>query len=1226
MKFLQKSFARGILSPNVITRQNVSGYDESARELYNVHIGNQGEIYKRGGLGVMASLDIKPVRVIPFKSSDGNYLITFSTGKITDNNSSKLVNAANVRVFKIDDWEFNKKNVSFNKGDFYRGERVNVYGKGAEDNIDIWKSYWIPVDDGLSTNELLSMDYTQLGSIIVFCGESFPPFVIRKEESGFVYYRNFMDMLFNGNEAEENNITLNKVIKTLPFNYYGYGIQINRARYYDSREYEAFIGHLVLNENYDQFGLAKKNLKFWENRAFIVSTFDDENEDNIGVTLYGGIIKKLKITNNTDPSQYEVSGFFKSLNGAGNLKEEWLQSRKPNLHLCDWSEELGWPVSVTTYENRLVYASNSAFPNKIWFSAQPSIQKVKIGEKETISYANAENEAGNASERVESRSTQPITVPLYFEQTDLFSIELSANGFLPLQATSPGNVFINDNLGFRIHWIIGGELLFIGTDIGIFTSQGTIIQNNNPVPFNAGFIRATEIPVKRVLPTLIEEALYFISQDNSVQILNPRNERGGYTTQTLDNFSREVIRDVWTKSIITKTLKKQDIQANVNVIPSIVEDIVEDTNSGPSTGLSYIGLNINTKTNFRKTFFGQRQGFPPFISNALFLFAGRLSGFRSAYGLEGYGFEVSNNRASLEFDREVLEENSRYEDWTILNLIGDISDGFIFIETIIDGTRVYSLHRYTISRGNISIETSIRSLRTYANDKGKLVFGNKTEGFIVELDRTYYNEGGNFNRLLSYSVSGSSLNISELSISRRNVNNIFSGDWKEIAKSKFVIGNNVGLIFVVSTGKIYKYSISGTNITFTELNIQTSEINNFKKIAVDGDENKGIFILLENSRNQKDNKIYKYSVSRTDITFTELNSTNRNLTKGSDTWIDLNTNTNKIDIFQGSFDFDNDALDRNEDVYIRDFFSGTFLTKDDVAQPQENNESDDVNNREELEVNLEVDKSKEYDVFNSNTRMLYDWSRRILFLVRKDSPYLALSYNRETGVLGWSRGDMDLSDVNYLPSVSYRPPESFPTLVGLKDNNILMLSQGLHAQKQQFVDNLPNCLDNFVLLEKVSKSLDLDDLKNSLENIGYNRNDPVVIASDIRDDKIFIKKFIRLRDMEGSLRIPRNNALIVGIPYGMHLKTWQPLMPKASMLGEQFSISQIVFNSLKNSDVLMNNNFVKKKQNIYSNYEINGNQFIKQVVQSSLDFDPTIEIKTDSPLPFAMGGFILEIN
>ena len=56
MKYLQKSFAKGMLSPQVITRQNIAGYDESARELFNVLIDRQGSVYKRGGTALVARL------------------------------------------------------------------------------------------------------------------------------------------------------------------------------------------------------------------------------------------------------------------------------------------------------------------------------------------------------------------------------------------------------------------------------------------------------------------------------------------------------------------------------------------------------------------------------------------------------------------------------------------------------------------------------------------------------------------------------------------------------------------------------------------------------------------------------------------------------------------------------------------------------------------------------------------------------------------------------------------------------------------------------------------------------------------------------------------------------------------------------------------------------------------------------------------------------------------
>ena len=86
-KFIQKSFARGIRSPSLITRTNIQGYDESARELYNMQIGRAGEVFRRAGTAIVSALDTAPARVIPFKVEGGLYVLCFFSGAITDSDS-----------------------------------------------------------------------------------------------------------------------------------------------------------------------------------------------------------------------------------------------------------------------------------------------------------------------------------------------------------------------------------------------------------------------------------------------------------------------------------------------------------------------------------------------------------------------------------------------------------------------------------------------------------------------------------------------------------------------------------------------------------------------------------------------------------------------------------------------------------------------------------------------------------------------------------------------------------------------------------------------------------------------------------------------------------------------------------------------------------------------------------------------------------------------------------
>jgi len=1332
MEHLQKSFARGILSPNSLTRVNIPGYDEAARELFNIHIGRQGEAYKRGGLAIMARLQQAPVRLIPFKTSEGPFLIAFTGDRITSEISSEIENSESIFVFSVKDWQIKEQGLDFSPADFFSAKTVRVYGSGTERNIDIWAPYWQNVRSGLTKEELLSMDYAQLGNVIVFCGESFPPFVIRKEGDEFVYYRNFMDMLVNGDQSENKQKSLEKAIKTLPFNFYGYGIKIYRSDFYEDRNYEGFVGNLTLKENYDQEGLSKRNLQHWTNRAFVVSTFEESEaqEENAGIKIFGGIIKKIKITSRSDPTQYEISGFVKSLDGSSDVKNQWTEAKNPNLHLCDWSEKLGWPVSVSVFENRFVFGGNSAYPSKIWYSAQPSVQKVQKGTKEIISYATAED--GEETDRVQSRTVQPITQALYFEQTDFFSIDLSATGLLPLQPATPGNLFINDNLGFKILWIRGGEVLFVGTDIGIFTSRGTIVDSSNPVPFNSGFQRPVEIPVKRVLPIIIDEALHFISQDNSLQVLDPRGERRGFTTQTLDNFSRETVRDVWIRSRISKFLPTQNINANPSYNPQLsvntaeliknkdipvkpwtkiagskTEGIVFTEAEGesepvnipavgaefadaPAVSREYDGSRVKTSA-FNRPSFGLEAGgtfsgdyrfradeedlldatsrgtlddsqveldadfyIDPdngTLKNVQFEWANRETEFNEIWDRNEVYMLASSSEA--EFNKgnfiawRLLPEAglnneiknavpfARFGTYKVnLNVSGLVFFRSTFTRPISDssGTVTSGFLKYQVAGNNVNFNDLVKAGATPLFQQYAKMVGDKTNGLIASEDASEL-------KLYRYAVAGNNITITEL----RKVGNIPK------LRDFVIAGNNAGgVIFGGEAAdtvqdKFYKYAVAGNNITLTELEKEGDPVSGLKEAGIGGSGTQGvIFGGRDNSGNRK-NDFYKYVVAGNKVMITELTadgvipelygigmygSDARGVIFGGRTGVTQFNYylyvVNEDEVKVSQMTNTNNAMARYGMNFIIDVSGGimfaghpsavskrfdgfNFIAEATAGSPL-------VLENEEIEENI-------YPVFNSNTRLLFDWSRRILFLIREGAPYLAYAKNKETGVMGWSRGDMKIQDAVFMNGLPFRPPEIFSTLFGIRGNNIVMLSQGLHSYKENFINSLPNGIDDFVVIKKTSESIDLGILKISLRRMGFNDDDLVWIGTDkglIKGGKCKVSELNEvINGIDGK-------GFIVGKPFGFHLKTWPPLK-QGRMFAKQENITQIVYNAIKNSEFLLNNNYVYDKENPHSNAEINGNEFIKQVSQSKMDYDPMLEIKGDGPFPFAISGFVLSI-
>ena len=291
-------------------------------------------------------------------------------------------------------------------------------------------------------------------------------------------------------------------------------------------------------------------------------------------------------------------------------------------------------------------------------------------------------------------------------------------------------------------------------------------------------------------------------------------------------------------------------------------------------------------------------------------------------------------------------------------------------------------------------------------------------------------------------------------------------------------------------------------------------------------------------------------------------------------------------------------------------------------------ESGDVVNLQKVLVKISLgeitETEKKYPVFSSNSRLVYDWIHRTLYFFREGLPFLAYTMDEETGVRGWSRGEMNFDDAVFIDSLSHNPPEHFPTLFGIKDQNILMLSKGILGRKEEYIDNLPNCLDEHIVLEKTSERLNLTDLKNRLKLVGYTDNDRVTIATDL--GTIYVNK--KLGDLSGIKSGVKGRAYIVGRPYTMTIALWYPkefLDRRQDVLGDTFTYTSIVRNMIRNSEMYINGNYVKNEKNPRIDSFGYGTRFIKTGVESDRDYDPILEFKSNSPFPFAIGGGIIEL-
>ena len=495
-------------------------------------------------------------RIIPFYLNDKTYLFIFErrASQSVGFSSETLYSYSSIRVLDVTDFELESKDVSSIALNDYQASRpVRIYGTGGTKEgsiVGLFESLFRDPSIPFSENELAAMTYCQIGNVITFVSETFPPFYIRKEGNNFVYYRNVLDMSLQGDRETDVIDSLSG----LPYSYYGYGLVFdhvddstkNTGSYY-------FDGYLKLNPNHDKQGISEKNTNFWINRPFITSVAKTDSDQ---VILVGGIIRSLTISSRGGEFKYRIRGELFYNEGLGTIEEviDDLGSEETdisNLYLCDWTENTGWPRCVTEYENRFVFAGNQAYPAKVWFSSQPSVQRVPFGNKVTIT--------DSTSTQAETRTEIPIFKTVYFDQLDLFNKDQEAIGLVAQNTASAGSYFINSAEGLSIYWIVKAEVLYIGTNQGVYVSQGTDAGSSNPIPFNTGFQQIDFIPVKRTFPIVYGKVLYFITQDNSVRMIEFGSQKGR-AGKNIDSFSREIVRDASSVSTVSRTTRRASYQ------------------------------------------------------------------------------------------------------------------------------------------------------------------------------------------------------------------------------------------------------------------------------------------------------------------------------------------------------------------------------------------------------------------------------------------------------------------------------------------------------------------------------------------------------------------------------------------------------------------------------------------------------------------------------------------
>ena len=1277
VKHIQKSFSRGILSPHCILREDIKGYDESARDLFNVLVGRQGEAYRRGGTTLVEKLPQDVLRIIPFTYTHRQYLIIFVKGsaEILSSQSPSKVPYEKIKVVEVTDYNINFKGENFSPNDFSNAQNVRIYEKGNE-SVELFDSYARDVEEGYGDEELASMDYAQIGNLIVFVNDSFPPFYIRREGEEFVFYRNGIDLVING---DGERLVEESALYTLPFSFYGFSIRLLR---YDrnKRSYGySFEARLLAEGSYDKEGLGRDNLNFWRNRAFVVSGKRDVN-GNQEISVFGGIIREIiNDSANRESGSYILRGEFvlddPTILDAMERESATVQT---NLFICDWTEEVGWPRSVTTFENRFVFGGNAAYPSKIWFSSQPSVQRIQIGTLTKVS--------PKTDTQLEERRTEPIFKVAYFHQTDLFNKDSTLLGLTIQNTASAGSYFVNDDLGLDIQWVKGGEVLFIGTNRGIFASRGTEAGASNPIPFNTGFQDTDSVPVKRVFPVLVGKILYYISKDNSVYAM-AYNSRTGYAAIPIDSFSRETVRDASFYSSIQRRLRKYSYgvtnpviegrnntvnleRANKDTLLRVINyrhsndkqeqqyafSLYSFLDERGSTGRNRVSFNcIFYSPLINGPYYGSPSSREVFENiNGANINSNDLpdSFFEGIYGnkkdLKGENFESANLDffiSSLMISNAVITRKDRRDNSIeeYHDIRSDISIGVLIRDSTevdipqgISFNRVQGISPHSVETAeyniNISSQFKDNPATAYVNpNRHNLGVLPKITSWIKgEIDNGYVlpSEGVQGQRICGVEYRGS-----------RALRLTFSKNSMPVSIGKMRIKQNNTIVLeqaipgnfaIPEVANNTDFSTDGISVYRLDLNTSAdlADANSSYTIELLGEMDRvlntiQIKVVKEGSSNSqmRDSLDNKYS-GRFKQGAIVIKGSNDSIP--SFLYVDRQDNINNIDVALRQLD----STVAGEQTFYNwlqgklsfNSFSLDFLLSTQAEAPNE---------AFSLQEQLQFEENKNYPVFSPDSKMLYDWVKKSLFIFRGDGNYLAFTHDLESRVVAWNRGFIpEFKHPVYLNDLRYSPPERHPGIFGFGEDKVYMHTEGLYSRKQLYLEGLPNCLDRHVILEISSNMLNLTQLKNSLVSLGYSANSLITIAT--KKNNVIVHKKV-LSSLSGSMGVEDNRHFIVGVNIPYTLSLWPPMIRTRefqSLRGMQYAFRQLIFYMM--FDTVFNINgkpATVNKDSLQFNEDFgDGILPTEYMASTEVSYDPILKITGDSPFPLAMAGYIADLD
>ena len=1224
-KYIHKSFSKGILSTNVSTRYDLEQYDEAARELININIGRQGVVGRRGGTTIVSHLDETPYRLIPFYSAEKSFLIAFASGRLTRSNTSDKIRTNKIKIIDVTDYSIDKHDIDFSGSDFHDSSDVEIFGRGAEDVYGQYEEYSVDPNRGFSRAQLETLEYTQLGNLLVLTHSTLPPTYIRREGDNFVFYKSIFDLYMNGDDEERLQ---DKAAFGLPYTFYGMGMAFESFAKSRRNGSFTFTGNLILKENFDSSILKTDNLHLFRNRAFVFSTTtkQEPTEDDNQIRVFVGVIRDVDLNyrgSTSSNNRYRVRGEV-FVDQSGALSD--LKTEESTLFLCDWSNRLGFPKTTASFENRICYASTKAFPSKFWFSAQPSTQKIAVGNK-VIKTTKTDVQA-------ETELSTPIHKYVFYDQLSLFNNASEALGLTQNQPASSGGYFINDDLSFKIHWIKGGEVCYIGTNQGLFISQGTNASSQTTFPFNSGFIKVIDHPVKAIPPELVNKDLYFISADNSTQKMTYSSAKG-YGIETLDSLSREIVRDPTETSIFTKNFREYSIGGGATdafdrtqFIGNVPFDFSED-----NLDSSKVTIAEDVGDQYVKEY--MYSSFAPDKDKEI---ARKVLDFSEIHTFPQNVKDVETDGVS--FLNGKLNDLWANKFPTEANKLTEYSTNF-YISSILYSAHIES-NVGNLSSGIASLYLQCMIKKDQTSHIPDLF---QIKPLVIE---------GEENKERSVPVSGATAQTPQFKVGDQI-------DFDTFIKGKISTGGHIGLDHNVKNNRLIGIDLAAGTIKLFFKNSFTGRVvvRQGKNTFYDG--NVTATTASANTEFHRDGtsmNIYSASVNKgvsaadavldtttvTEVAFFDAanevtNNMRVNVEDVSNVWqmrdslaTDL---SGEYDIKYLSFDiYSHNTLTISPNAAGMVGLTGEIYTKSELPEMDFLVSVDGFTTLAEVDASIQdvavtdiTQVTEDEEIVSITTRLLYDWAQKGLMIYRKDRTCLTYFYDDSSSVNGWTKNNYKFISPVYVRNLEFDIPRKHPAMFGIEGNNIVMLTQALINGKQPYIEELPNCVDSHVVVDlDRSDSIDLSDLQETLENIGYEDDDEVVVASK---DKIILPR-TRVSELSGNVDGIEDDYVVVGKPFISNITTYIPLIQTRSgvtTLGKNHSITELTLNAIYLSDMIINDS-LEKAQPIDDFYkkETYGTGYQNFSVSSPISYDAFLEILLDTPFPFAIGGYIMDIK